>query len=66
MVVVIITAYNYCLLSMCHVWLQILVYISSPSTPQNPTGQDIYSPPPFIDDETQAQKNCVIWLSSSK
>lgn len=45
---------------------QIVVFISSLNTPQNPTGQDIYSPLPLTDGETQAQKNYAIWLSSCK
>lgn len=67
MLTVMITAYGYYMLPMCHVVFQILVFISSLSTAQNPTGRDIYSPPPFTDDETQTQKYYVIiWLSSCK
>ena len=67
MLTVMITAYSYYMLPMCHVLFQILVFISSLSTPQNPTGQDIYSPSPFTDDETQTQKYyIIIWLSSCK
>lgn len=67
MLTVTITAHSYYMLPTCHVLFQILVFISSLSAPQNPTGQDIYSLPPFTDDETQTQKNYVIiWLSSCK
>lgn len=63
---------SYCLYSLCAFYLsvayiymnQVLMYMNSFDTPQNPLGQVICTILPyFTDDKTEAHKNYVIFLN---